>query len=107
MSTKTLARAAYHGHRVEVGVSPDGPKTTGYLVGMDDFHLKIVEVPLTSYPPTVTLVPKRVEPIRVHGIPSLEREDETTRQEIEQLGRSFWDYCGRKYLGMNDKKESQ
>lgn len=108
MSVGTLARAAFLGHRLEISSLTERPVViTGYLVGMDDFHLRIVEVPFTTTPASVALVHKSAGLIRISAEPMLESEPEATREEIVSIGERFWDFCGRRFLGNGGNKESQ
>lgn len=107
MSAKTLASAAVNGHRLDIGPLSGDPTISGYLVGMDDYYLKIVPIPVAGSGMACThLVHKSAGLIRISAIATLDAENEITRDEVTRIGRAFWDYCSRKFFS-NGSKESQ
>lgn len=114
-STKTLARAAYMQRKLDV-VWPVGPQQwttiTGYLVGMDDYYLELVEVPhfpdlhLFTVPPAVCIVHKAAPLIRIHGNKTLKDEEAVIREQVTKVGGTFWEHCRQMYSGKNNSEES-
>lgn len=114
-STKTLYYAAYKGRKLQViwpVGEPPWATITGYLVGMDDFYLEIVEVPPFpddefEIPVTVSVVHKSAPLVRILGTETLETESSRIRDEITKLGRSFWDTCRRVHSGQNQQQDAK
>lgn len=104
MSTKWLARAACDGQGLVI-IMP-GPVTfAGFLVGMDDYHLKIAQV--IDGEVVVGLAHKAAGFISIAPDLILSNQNEPIQSEVKKIGQSFWNVCAETYLGKNGNKESQ
>lgn len=105
MSTKVLARAAVEGRRLTVMIPGLPNPSSGYLVGMDDFHIQLAEISGESV--TVSLIHKTAGVIVFSPDAFLDDEHELVAAEIATVGKPFWTFCAEHYLGRNGNKESQ
>jgi hypothetical protein len=103
MSSRQMARAATDGRRISFQwVASNGNYVApldGYLVGMDDFHWLVLTTPnqqialIHKTSPDITLIKKSC---------SLTSESEATQLAVEEMGRAFFNFCDRTYLGKSE-----
>lgn len=93
MSDKQIARAAVEGQRLIFRTVAFTPMD-GYVVGMDDFHWLIASPGELGEPVATTLIHKTC-PLVSFTDTYLADEPEEDRQEIQKIGRSFWESCVR------------
>jgi hypothetical protein len=98
VSAKAMARAAVEKKRLIFNITGDW-SVCGYLVGMDDFHWVVAELD-GSDSPIINLVHKSI-PVVTFTAFTLQSEAEKFRQNVEKIGKSFWDSCNKQYLGRN------
>jgi hypothetical protein len=96
MSDKQIARAAVDGQRLVFRTVAFTPMD-GYVVGMDDFHWLIASPGELGEPVATTLIHKTC-PLVSFTDTYLADEPEGDRQEIQEIGRPFWENCVRSGL---------
>lgn len=110
VSDKQIARAASEGTQTVMFLGNAGGEITGYVVGMDDYHWLLASV--SEGLQIVHLVHKTCPLVSFLPL-GLDQEDEEDRLWVTSVGKSFWDFCRRTYLGENSvrptprNKESQ
>lgn len=103
MSSKQIAYCAVHGRPVIFRFIGRDLDITGYIVGMDDFHF-LVAIPQEDDSISVQLIHKAAaDVIELTNRPTLQDESPAIRVGVENVGRGFWSYCDRVYLGRNEQ----
>ncbi len=97
MSSKQIGRAAHAG--IKIAFHTGVYDISGYVVGADDFHWLVVSIH-REYGVYTALVHKTC-PVVVFTADLLENETDGHRQAVEEIGSSFWEWCGRTYLGLS------
>lgn len=101
MSDRQLARAATSGRRLTFRLPAD-EAVEGYLVGSDDFHWLVAFLGDT-YLPEITLIHKgSASRIDISPAPTLDDENPSYREFVTRIGRGFWLFCDKTYLGKTD-----
>ena len=81
---------------------PDNEGIEGYLVGSDDFHWLVAHLGDT-YLPQITLVHKgSASSITISPAPTLDDETTSYQEFVTRIGRGFWLFCDKTYLGKTD-----
>lgn len=102
MSAKQLAWAATRGRRISFRFLSAGYTASGYLVGMDDYHWMVAVPRGDDNDPFVetTLVHKgSADLITIERDQILDAEPPAIRVSVEEIGRPFFSFCERTYLG--------
>jgi hypothetical protein len=104
MSSKQIAYAAVHGRKVTFKFLAPDHEIVGYVCGQDDYHWLVATTTwegIGSDPSINTLLVHKssADIITLSPDSTLEDEVPAVRVAIENVGRGFWSFCERTYLG--------
>lgn len=114
MSTRQMAYAAVNGRLVRFHfLRGQGNKMiTGYIVGMDDYHVLVAEVvrdhnDLPEGVRTTLITKGRVDYMGLDGEDSLSEEPEVVRKAVHDVGDAFFEHCKEHHFGKQSATTSE
>lgn len=104
MSSKQIAYSAVHGRKVTFRFLTPDHEVTGYVCGQDDYHWLVATLTYEGIGAdpsinTVLVHKSSADIITLSPESTLRAEPLPIRLAIENVGRGFWSFCERTYLG--------
>lgn len=100
MSSRQMAYAATAGRKVTFRFLTAHHVIHGYLVGMDDYHWLVAEIPADVPIVVTTLIHKgSADLVNISPESTLVSEPAHLRVAVEEIGRGFFTFCNKTYFG--------
>jgi hypothetical protein len=101
MSSRQIAHAATGGRRVTFLWLTAKHTIEGYIVGMDDFHWLVIPTDAFSDWQPVMIHKASPDITVISTESSLDSEPDHVKVAVEEIGRGFFTYCDKIFLGRN------